>query len=123
MHGACIKEGRRGGAGAAGFIDGVKLHRAGFAIFLQNGEAHGDAEPEDLRGFEAALQAGDAVVGVDEVAIVKGLDADVVELQIREGIERSGDAGEVEFRKTRIEAAHGDAVGDVGDEGFAVRFF
>ena len=123
VHGAGVEKRGRGRAGAAAFVDAVKLSRAAFAVFFQNGEAHGDSHPENLRRFEALALAGDGVGLVDEVAVEQRLDADVVELQIGKRIERGGEFREVELGKARVETAERDAFGNVGEERLAVRFF
>ena len=70
--------------------------RVGF-LFLE--EAHGDAHPEELRGLEAAVLAAGFVD--DEVAIVEGLDAEVVEVEVGGGVEGVGEFVEVVSRGAR----------------------
>ena len=62
-------------------------------LFLLHEEAHGDAHPEELRRLDAA--GGLAGFVDDEVAVVEGLDAEVVEVEVGGGIEGVGEFVEV----------------------------
>ncbi len=54
----------------------IELDRPRLAVGLVQGKAHRDPHPEDLWQFDAAT------VGVDEVAIVERLDAEVAKVQV-----------------------------------------
>ena len=106
-----------------GFYRRSRTRRRGLRVFFLDGETHCDAQPEDLRGFEALALAGDGVGFVDEVAVEQRLDADVVELQIGKWIERGGESREIELGEARVESAKLDAFRDVSEERLAVCFF
>jgi len=93
-------------------VEGVEA--GGFALAvggLVEGEAHGDAHPEELRRLEALR----GLLGFvdDEVAIVEGLDAEEVELEVGGRIEGGGELGEIEVEEAGVEALDGDAVLEV----------
>ena len=82
-------EQRRGAAAeAAGLVEFVETNGpifAGALLFFKE-QAHRDAHPEKLRSLEAL----GALAGLvdDEVAIVDGLDAEKIELEVSRWIER-----------------------------------
>ena len=118
---AGIEEGRRAGAEAAGFVEVVEADDpVGFFRAFLDEEAHGDAHPEELRGLEAA--GGFLGFVDDEVAVVEGLDAEVVEVHVRGGVDGVGEGVEVVAEEFRREAFDGDAGAEVALEGFAVGF-
>ncbi len=116
MEGAGVEKRGRGGAEAATFVEIVKADGPAFCVFfffLE--ETHGDAHPEKLRGLDAAVFAAGLID--DEVAIVEGLDAEVVEIEVSGGVESFGDFVEVgNFEQLGGEAFDGDAVLEVGFE-------
>jgi hypothetical protein len=67
----------------------VELDRAGLAIDLVDRQAHRDAHEEGLRQFEAGA------AGVDEVAVVQGLQAEIGELQVALGLQCLAEGVEV----------------------------
>ena len=91
VEGAGIEKGGRGGAEAAAFVEIVKaddpLLALGFLVFK---ETHGDAHPEELRGLDALVLVARLVD--DEVAVVEGLYAEVVEIEVGGGVECVGEA-------------------------------
>ena len=57
---------------------------------------------------------------MQEVAVVEGLQAEIVELQVTGGIDRGGEAAEIEAREFRVKQCGGDAGPDVVVEIVAV---
>ena len=122
VEGAGVEESGRGGAEAAAFVEVVKSDDPVFGVGLFGfEEAHGDAHPEKLGRFHAAgLLAGFVDL---EVAIVKGGDAEEVEVEISGGIEGVGEAIEVVLVEDVLaEAFDFDAVEEVGFEVLAMGF-
>ena len=120
MESAGVKKGRRGGAEATAFVEVVEadgpLLGLGF-LFLE--KAHGNAHPEELRGLDALMLVARFID--DEVAVVEGLDAEVVEIEVGGGIEGGGELVEIVFlQQIRVEALDGDAVLEVGLEALFV---
>jgi hypothetical protein len=72
---------------------------ARFAVDLVQRQAHGHAHEEGLRHFDAHF------VHVQEVAVVQGLQAQVVELQVALGVQRGAQAGQVELQPAFRRAA------------------
>jgi hypothetical protein len=75
----------------------VELDGARFAVDLVERQAHGHAHEEGLRHLDALL------VDVQEVAVVQGLQAQVVELQVALGLQRRAQAGQVELHQLLVE--------------------
>ena len=120
VEGAGVEERRGGGAEAAAFVEIVEADDPVFGVrFLGLEKSHRDAHPEELGRFHAAgLVAG--LVDV-EVAIVEGLDAEEIEVEVGGGIEGIGEAVEVVFlENVRRDALDLDAVLEVGFEVFLV---
>ena len=120
---AGVEQRRRGRAGALVLVDAVEFLRAGFALVLMQGKAHCHAHPKNLgRLHPAATFRAVGILHVNQVAVVKILDADEVELQIGVGINRVGEFVQPELREARIEALDLDAERDVLQERLAMRF-
>ena len=66
------------------------------SISLQR-QAHGDAHEEGLRQFDARA------VDMQEIAVVQGLQAEVVELQVAFRLQRGGEPVEIEAGEFGIE--------------------
>ena len=118
MEGAGIEERRSGGTEAAAFVEVVKADDPVFGVgFLGLEKSHRNAHPEELGRFHAAwLIAG--LVDV-EVAIVEGLDAEEIEVEVGRGIKGISETVEVVFLKNvRRDAFDLDAVLEVGFEVF-----
>lgn len=117
MQGAAVEEGRGGGAEAAAFVEVVKTDGPVFALgFFSFEEAHGDTHPEELGGLDAAVLVAGLVD--DEVAVVEGLDAEEVEVEVGGGVKGLSQGVEVvEFEQLGVEALDGDAVLEVALEG------
>ncbi len=88
----------------------VELDRAGFAVDLAQRQAHRDTHIESLRHFDADF------IDVQEVAVVQRLQAEVVELQVAVGLERSAQLDEVELQQLLVEQAGLHALLDEGRE-------
>ena len=111
VQGATVEEGRCGRGEEEAGEQLVELD--GALVFLRplvHGEAQADAHPEELGRLDAAP------TDVDEVAVVNGLQAHVVEEQVTLGLEGGGDLLEVEFQKRRGQATCGDPLLEVGLE-------
>ena len=119
MQRAGVEQGRRGATEAAALVEIVEREHAGFAVaFFAEEEAHGDAHPEELRGLEAAGFLTSLVD--DEVAIVEGLHAEEVEIEVGGGVEGVGEALEVVVEELAVDALDVGTVGEVLLEGFLV---
>ena len=114
-----IEERRGARTEAARFVEIVEADNP---VLLGGGfldeEAHGDTHPKELRSLETA----GLFLGFinDEVAIVEGLDAEVVEIHIRRGIDGIGQDIEVVAEKFGREAFDRNTSAQVVFEGFAV---
>ncbi len=108
--GAGVEQGRRAGHVVEAGQHVVELDGALFAVDLVDAQAHGDAHEEGLRQLDAAF------VDVQEVAVVQGLQAEVLELVVALGVEHGGQAGQVELGQTLVEQFGLDAFLDVGRE-------
>ncbi len=109
--GAGVKERGGGGDEAVGGEEVVEFD--GALVFLGafvEGEAEGNAHPKVLGCLDAAA------FDVDEVTVVDGLDAEVVEEEVSGGLEGVSDFLEVVFEEFGGEAFGFDAAGDVVDE-------
>ena len=84
----------------------VELDRPLLAVDLVQRQAHRHAHEERLRQLDPGL------VDVQEVAVVEGLQAEVVELQVALGLERGAEAGEVVVEQLLVEQLGGDALLD-----------
>ena len=94
MEGAAIEEGGGAAAEAAAFVELIEADGPVVAASLFGfEEAHGDAHPEELWGLHAT-RLGAGFVD-DEVAIVEGLNAEVVEVEVGGGVEGVGEFLEV----------------------------
>lgn len=120
--GAAVEECGGGGAEAAAFVEAVELNSPVFALlFFVEKEAHSNAHPEELWG----LYAADRVDGFvdDEVAVVEGLDAEVVEVEVGGGIEGIGKNVEIVVEQPGVKALDADAVLQIGAESASVAVF
>jgi len=74
----------------------VELDGTALAIQLPQGQAHGDPHEKGLRHLNPTALAAEGVVAIDqEVAVIKGLQAQVIKVEIVLGFEGSGHALEV----------------------------
>ena len=113
VQGAGVEEGRRARAEAAALVEIVEADDPLFPVpCLLHKEAHGDAHPEELRRFDAAGVLAGFVD--DEIAVVEGLDAEVVEVEVGGGVEGVGELLEIVLEELRAEALDRDAVLEVG---------
>ena len=107
------------GGGAAHEVEageqGVELDGAGFAVDLVDRQAHRHAHVEGLRQLEAGL------VLVDEVAVVEGLQAQVVELHVALGQQRFAQLVQVIQRQLGVDQLFFHRPRDVGAEVVAVQ--
>ena len=121
MECAGIEECGCGGAEAAALVEIVEAQGVAFAVvLLVVEEAHGDADPEVLWHFEAAVLLTGLID--DQVAVIHGLHAEVVEVEVGGGIERSGDLIEIEVEQLGIDAIDLYSALEVGLKATAVRF-
>ena len=97
MQGAGVEQGRGRRHEVEGRQHAVELDGALFALDFVDGEAHGDTHEEDLRQLDAAL------VNVQEIAVIQGLQAEVAELQVAAGVQRGTELGQVELGQARVE--------------------
>jgi len=106
----------RGGAGdvAATAHQLVELQCPRLAVLLLDRQAHRHAHPECLR------QLHRQPLPPHEVALVEGLQAEVLEVQVPLGLEPRGESVEVEVRQPRVVLPGGDAGADALGEGGAV---
>ena len=107
----------------------VELDGARFAVDLAQCQAHRNAHEKRLRQLDAGL------AHVQEVAVVQGLQPEVVKVQIARGIQRSTEANQVKLQEALVEqlGVHGAlhiagevvAVGlcHVGGRHFALQHF
>ena len=87
--GAAVEQ-RRGGADKAEAAEQVvELDGACFAVVFAQGQSHRHAHEEGLRGFDAAP------FDVDQIAVIDGLCAQVLEVAVAFGLERGTDFFEV----------------------------
>jgi hypothetical protein len=84
----------------------VELDGAGFAVDLVQRQAHGHAHEEGLRQLDAGL------AHVQEVAVVQGLQAQVVELQVAFGLERGAQLLQVVLQQLLVQQFVLDALLD-----------
>ena len=122
VEGAGVEECGRGGTEAAALVEIVEAEGVAFAVFLfVMEEAHGNADPEVLRDFEAAVLLGGLID--DEVAVIHGLHAEVVEVEVGGGIERGRYLIQIVIEELGIDAFDLDGALKVGLETAAVGFF
>ena len=117
---AAIEESGCGRAEAAALVEiveGDDVVGALVCVFADE-EAHGDAHPEELRGFDAAVAALGFVD--DQVAIVERLDAEEVEFEVCGGVEGGGEPVEVEVEEGGVVAVDFDPALETVFEGAAV---
>jgi len=114
MPGAAVEQGRRAAHEVEGGEQVVELDGPGFPVDLVEGQAHGHAHEEGLGQLDAAL------VHVQEVAVVEGLQAQVVELQVPLGLEGGGQAFQVVVLEAGIQQLGVHAGADEAGEGFGV---
>ncbi|CRM96417.1 hypothetical protein [Pseudomonas sp. 22 E 5] len=93
----------------------VELDRTVFLVLLFDGQAHGHAHEEHLRQFET-----DTVL-VDEITVVKRLQAQVGELLVTLVVDRLAEFFQVEGGQDRVEQFEFDTLGDVGRQGLGVQ--
>jgi hypothetical protein len=95
--GAGVEQGRRRAHEVEAREHLVELDRRGLAVDLVQRQAHRHAHEEGLRQLDPGL------VDVQEVAVVQGLQAEVVELQVAVGVERRAELGEVVLEQLLVE--------------------
>jgi hypothetical protein len=91
----------------------VELDGARLAVDLVQRQAHGHAHEEGLRQLDALL------AHVQEVAVVQGLQAQVVELQVALGLERRAQARQVELQQALVQQLVLDPALDEARKGLA----
>ena len=94
---AGVEQGGRAGHEVEAGQHVVELDGARLAVDLAQRQAHGHAHEEGLRHLDAGF------VDVQEVAVVQGLQAEVVELQVAAGVQRSTQAGQVELLQLLVQ--------------------
>ncbi len=80
MAGTGIEQSRGGGAKAATLVEFVEGLGLNFFLLFGNEESHGDAHPEELRCLDTAGVLEPFRLIDNQVAVVQGLHAKVVEL-------------------------------------------
>ena len=75
----------------------IELDSARFAVDFVQGQAHGHTHEKCLRQFNALL------ANVQKIAVVKGLQAEVIELQVALRLERLGQALQIKLRQARVQ--------------------
>src|SRR3546814_7218845 len=103
MQGARIEQGGCGAHEIEGRKNFVEFDRALFTVDFVKRQAHGDTHEKYLRQLDAAAAQ------VQEVAVVQGLQAQVVELQITFVLQGGGQFGQVELGEFFVEQAALDA--------------
>ncbi len=96
--GAGVEQGGRGAHEVEAGEQVVELDGLAFAVDLVDRQAHGHAHEERLGQLET-----DALVVMDEVAVVEGLQAQVGERQVAAGLHGGGDALHVVLRQARVQ--------------------
>ena len=116
MQRAGVEQRRCGRAETAALVEIVEAHDPFVAVvFLTLEEAHRHTHPEELRCFKTARLVAGFVD--NEVAVVKCLNAEIVEVEVGGRIERFGEFVEiVAIEQLGVEAFDGDAVLEVGLE-------
>ena len=90
-----------------------------FVCVFADEEAHGDAHPEELGGFDAAVTAMSFVD--DQVAIVERLDAEEIEIHIGGWIDGVSKGVEIIAQKFRRQTLNANSRAEVALESLAVR--
>jgi hypothetical protein len=101
--GAAVEQGGRGRHEVERRQNFVELDGTRFAVDFVDRQAHGHAHEESLGHFDALL------AHVQEIAVVKGLQAQVIELQITLGLEGLGQFFQVKLHQLVIEQVVIDA--------------
>jgi hypothetical protein len=123
VEGAGVEEGGGGGAEAAAFVEVVKADGPASASFSSRLKRPMATRIQKNCGVSMRRWLAAGFVD-DEVAVVEGLDAEVVEVEVGGGIEGFGEFVEVvNFQQLGIEALDGDAVFEIGFEGGLVGVF
>src|SRR3546814_14989105 len=99
MQGARIEQGGGGTHEVEGREHFVEFDGARFAVDFVKCKAHGHAHEEHLRQFDATAAQ------VQEVAVVQGLQAQVIELLIALGLQGGGQLGQVVLSQFFVEQA------------------
>src|SRR4029079_17117581 len=86
--------------------DVVELDGTGFAFHFVDGETHCHAHEKSLRQFDTPS------AHMQEVAVIKRLQAEVAELEVAVGIQRRTQGIQVETAEALIEEASLDALSD-----------
>ncbi len=108
---AGVEQGRRAAHEVERRQQLVELDGALLAVDLVDGQPHRDAHEEGLRQLEA-----DAAGGMDEVAVVEGLQAQIGELQVALGPQGRAEAGQVEAAELLVEQFQVAGAFDIGAE-------
>ena len=121
MQGAAVEERGRAGAEPAAFVHAVDADDFVLrGLFLGNIQAHGDTHPEELGGFEP-LGGFDFLID-DEVAVVEGLDAQEVKVEVRGRVQGVSKLVEIKLKQAWVVAVDFDPTAQVAAEGAAVVF-
>ena len=102
-------------------VETVEVNDASFGVVLfVDHQAHGNSHPEELGSFNAAVFLPSLID--DEVAVVKGLDAEIVKVEVGSRIDCVSQAVEVVFEQARMNTLDFGAANEVLFEGPAVKF-
>ena len=99
-----IKEGWRAGHKVKCREHFIKLNGTGFTVKLIQRKAHGYAHKERLWHFNAA------VFNVQEITVIQGLQAEVIELQVTIRIKGSSKAYQIKFAHAGIQQLSADTL-------------
>ena len=85
----------------------IELNGTGLTVQLVQRKTHGYPHKESLWHFNAA------VFNVQEIAVIQGLQAEVIELQVTVGIEGSSEACQIKFTHAGVKQLSADTLVNV----------
>src|SRR5690606_10302942 len=103
VQGARVEQGGCGAHEIEGRKNFVEFDGALFAVDFVKRQAHGNTHEENLRQLDAAATQ------MQEVAVVQGLQAQVIELKVAFGLQGGGQLGQIELGELFVEQAAFDA--------------